>query len=100
MNIRIPKKIQVGPQVYTVLRDHKTHLELRGNGNIGETDHLLGTIKLDNDAPALKTQTTFLHELLHCIAYQYGAPNVEDDIERMANGLSQVLFQLKEEKNA
>jgi hypothetical protein len=97
MNIRIPKKIQVGPQWYTIHYDKGAHHELHGNGNIGETDHLQGWIRLDNDMPPDKMQTTFLHEILHAVCYQYGAPNIEADIDRMANGLAQAMLQLKGE---
>ncbi len=91
----IPKKLKVGAHLYDVIFPYKfsERTDLRG-----QTCHLTLRIKLTehtNEAqPIAKSniELTFLHEIIHCVDQVYnGGKMDEDSVERMGEGLYQVL---------
>lgn len=93
--MKIPKKLKVGGHTYTVLNKYKF---VDRSDRCGQSDHDTLEIKL-----AHLTQNgfrrsescmgeTFIHELLHCADITYNSHLLtEEMVERLANGLWQIL---------
>jgi len=97
--IDIPKTIQIGGRVYTVVFPHR-FAELKNN--IGFIDHAQMTIYLSDidvaghTVPDVTNLHAFLHEILHGIDYVFNNNELpEDMVARLAEGLLQVFLQLK-----
>jgi len=92
MKIKIPDEIVVAGHVYKVIRNYKftetTHL-------LAQADQHLNEIRLSEQAmncSESRLWEIFLHEVIHCIDNNYNAQGLrEEDVERLAEGLLQVL---------
>lgn len=92
LQIRVPKRIQVGGHIYSI--DYNDEIERK--------EHLWGThdhhdLKIEiypHISPTVKT-STLLHELLHAISVVYAQSKCDDDtIQSIAEGLTQVMSQI------
>lgn len=93
--MNIPKKIKVAGHNYRVFFDDK---KLSKEHLVGETDNDFKEIRLckyyKSKRARVKSEIeeTFLHEVLHTIDRHYNANSLSHkEIERLANGLHQVL---------
>lgn len=69
-----PKRITVGPVVYDIDWDY-------AGEHAGETDNLAQTIGIHYELKATNQRRVLMHEILHAIAWVYGAPCGGDDPE-------------------
>lgn len=92
MNIRVPKRIQIGGHVYSI--DYNEEIE-RTDRLWGTHDHRALQIEIyPHISPTVKT-STLLHELIHAIAVVYTQIEIEDNkIQSMAEGLTQIMSQI------
>ncbi len=90
--MRLPKTLKIGYAVYKVRRVSGLH-DSEGHTLWGSRDPNAAEIKLDavlvDGHPHLFA--TVLHEALHEISDQYCLHLAEDDIDRLANGLTAFL---------
>lgn len=92
--MNIPKTLKVGGRTYTVLYPY-TFTERTDLG--GQTDHVTNTMRIaDHANEELRAreniEETLIHELLHCVDAMYNSSELKEDaVERLANGLYQVL---------
>jgi hypothetical protein len=90
MTYRLPAGVQVGPYFY---RFRRTRIA-DSNKRWAETDHLMREIRFGELATANQLPLTLMHELVHAVESAYGMEFNEDDVTRIANGLSQALTSL------
>ena len=89
MKVKIPKEIKIGVYPYRVIPT--PHLKLN-KGNWGTTNHTEKTIVLDSALPSLELNQTLIHEVLHIISVVFMCSLDEDNVERLANGMGEFLF--------
>lgn len=87
----IGTRIHIGPTTFKIKYDH---LYLRGQGLLGETDHIKRAIILDDTVSADGLLGTFVHEVEHVIANNYGLAGDEEHIVRLANGTTELVQHL------
>ena len=88
--MKIPQKLKVGGHIYKILVS-KTSSEQKGHNNWGRTNHGTLNIYIDRELAESKQEETFFHELLHAVDHHMGSIMKEDVIEKISNGLYQVL---------
>lgn len=88
MKVKIPKTIQVVGHTYKVL--YKSHLS-KDRGIRGRINHRLQEIQIEPENPVSQKNQTMLHEILHFIETTFAMDLSDDDIDRLAEGLYQVL---------
>ncbi len=86
--IKIPKEIRIGSHTYKVWFDERED----DSGFIGSSLHRRHEILLNPDIHIQQKRVTFLHEALHVINECYGIRPPDEDIERLAEGIGQLLF--------
>lgn len=93
--MRIPKQLKVGGHWYKIIYPYSFR---ERTDRMGHCDYAMQEIVIsesDNNGvkvPQSKTKETFLHEILHAVDWVYNADSLkEEDIDRMAEGLYQVL---------
>jgi len=97
MNVEIPDSIRVGGYVYEIVSDKETDKILIAEGFVGRADHQELKIKIRTDLNDQMKVNTFLHETLHCIDNVYNGNELDEKvIDVLANGLHQVIKQLKD----
>ena len=84
----IPKRVQVGPYWFDVVVTHE-ETESARYGSVSYTTK--NEIALNPNNSPQQHLATFIHEVLHAAANTYAANNKEDDIKRLANGVTQAL---------
>ena len=89
MKIKVPKTVKIGANQYSVFtkKDMKFH-----EGHNGESSHIRQVIVVDAIYPPTENFSTLLHECLHLISDQYYCELDEANIERLSNGLCDVLI--------
>lgn len=86
-----PKRIKVGPQTFVV----RWKDNLRDERCVGATWKAEQVIAICESLPEDGKRTTLVHELLHCVAYVYGAPRDHKDFEEgIVNGWAAGLIML------
>ena len=88
MKVKIPSQIKIATSSYTV--GFREHLKL-DDGLVGVAYHRNKAIYID---PALDTSEkaqTLLHEAIHIIDRIYGCKIDEDDTDRLAQGMAELL---------
>ena len=84
----IPKRVQMGPYWFDVVVTH----EETENNRYGSTTYNTKTeIALSPNNTPQQHLATFIHEVLHAAANTYRVKDKEDDIARLANGVTQAL---------
>lgn len=72
--MKIPNQVQVGPYNYLVVVKNNV---ISGDELLsGLADHRHGVIELEEDRAPKLLEETFLHELLHCIAFVTGTNEI------------------------
>lgn len=86
----IPEEIVIGPNRYAV--EFVERLESDDHRRLtGQIDYSALKIRID-PAPELNRQViTLFHEIVHGIDEVYGLDLAEEDVDRMANGIVDVL---------
>ena len=92
MNSSMPKKIQIGPFVYSVKCDDAAKTVL--NSDHGETDGARLEIRINPDSADLVQREVLLHESLHAIAAVAGLDHElgEELEEKIVRRIAPVLF--------
>ena len=89
MKVRIPKIIKIGLYPYSV--ELVPHLKLE-EGSWGTTNFVKRTMRLDSGLSSLERNQTLLHEVFHVISLSFQCGLDEDNVERLANGIGELLF--------
>ncbi len=89
MKAKIPREIKIGLYPYSV--QTVPHLKLM-DGVWGSSNHVKKEIKVDSGLPLLELNQTLIHEVLHVISEGYRCGLDEDNVERLANGIGEFLF--------
>jgi len=89
MKTKIPPVIKIGIYPYRV--DLVPNLKLN-KGNWGTTNHTEKTIVLDSGLSLLELNQTLLHEVFHVVSVVFVCALDEDNVERLANGMGELLF--------
>ncbi len=90
MKVKVPPEIKILTHKYKVRSNSK---ELVAVGAMGLTRHLHQEIILDtHNIPLSELNQTFLHELLHIVERHLGAKIDDSDIDRLSEGLAEILF--------
>ena len=92
VNSSMPKKIQIGPFVYSVKCDDAAKTVL--NSDHGETDGARLEIRINPDSADLVQREVLLHESLHAIAAVAGLDHElgEELEEKIVRRIAPVLF--------
>jgi len=88
--MKIPKTVKVGGMIYRIIDGYKfdERTDVRGLADHNQLIIRLGNM-IDNNHTR---ELVFIHEVLHAINNVYNAEGLEEDeIDRMAHGLYQVL---------
>ena len=89
--MNIPKKINIGGIIYDVEFVKKADDELNKFNLYGNIDFVDCKIKIADGINNQMKEVTLIHEVLHGIAQNYSMDFKEDEIERLSNGIYQVL---------
>ena len=89
IKVKIPKEIKIGIYPYKI--DLVPNLKLN-KGSWGTTNHTEKTIVLDSGLPPLELNQTLIHEVVHIISENFRCLLDEDNVERLANGIGELLF--------
>ena len=90
-NFPLPDSVRIVGMEYTVNRDVTN---LRGDNDqklLGNIDYCTTTINLSDEQNLDKAIVVLWHEIVHGIARTFGVDLNEDDTDRMAHGVHQVL---------
>ena len=87
---KLPTGVHVGPYFYRFKRSRMAD----NNKRWAETDHLMREIRFGELAIGTQLPLSLMHELVHAVESAYGMELNEDDVIRIANGLSQALGSL------
>ena len=82
--VDVPKKIKIGPQVFTVKERTSADDGMLNDGSYGYTLDSGNLIVLDADVHISKKRAVLMHELLHAIRMVYDPtvkPNKDDDYD-------------------
>lgn len=84
MGARRPRKIQLGPLKWKVRFVDARWVDADGDEAVGYCDCVHLEIVVASRRPAAAIRQTFVHELIHALAYSYGliVPKRGDDDER------------------
>ena len=89
IKVKVPGEIKIGIYPYKI--DLVPNLKLN-KGNWGTTNHTEKTIVLDSGLPLLELNQTLLHEVFHVVSVVFMCGLDEDNVERLANGMGELLF--------
>ena len=89
MKVHVPKTIKIGLYPYTV--ESIPHLKLN-DGVWGSSNHVRREIKVDSNLGLLERNQTLMHEVIHVISENFRCLLDEDNVERLANGIGELLF--------
>ena len=90
MKIKVPKQMRLLTHNITIRFDAK---HVIAQGTCGLTRHLYQDIILDNiSLPPSELNQVFLHEYIHVIERHFCLKLDDADVERLAEGLSVLLF--------
>lgn len=89
MIVKVPGEIKIGIYPYTL--EAVKDLKLK-QGSWGVTNLVTKEIRIDSNLPQIELNQTLIHEVLHIISANYQCALDEDNVERIANGLSEFLF--------
>jgi hypothetical protein len=86
--LKIPPVIKIGTHPYKV--------QLRNNlffdeNKLGSVDHRIQLIEVDPTIAFTVRNQTFFHEVVHIIERVYGLVINEDDVDRLSQGICEVL---------
>lgn len=90
--MKIPQKVNIGGIIYDVnLISGKTNNTLHERDYFGNIDYEKCIITIDSDLNQQQIEVTLLHELMHGIANHFCINIEEEDTDRLARGIYQVL---------
>ena len=90
MKVKIPKTVKFLTHTYKIRFDSTA---LNSQGTQGMVRHIYQDIILDKDHTAKsETDQIFLHEYIHIIERHTGMKLDDSDIERITEGLAELLF--------
>ena len=88
----IPKKIEVAGITYRTVFNAQ---DVGERGRVGEACHLSGQIKLGYTPSGRVLAANYIHEVLHAVNVCYNAAKLDEEtVDRLANGLHQVIEQI------
>jgi len=90
VKIKVPQEIKLLTHTIKIRFDVK---QVISQGTCGITRHLFQDIMLDNlTLPTSELNQVFLHEYIHVIERHFALKLDDNDVERLAEGLSVLLF--------
>ncbi len=89
MKVKIPKQIRVGSHIYLLSIDNSIWKE---ECQQGQANHFRKTIKVDPHIVSSERNVTLLHETIHVISAVYNVAIEEADVDRIAQGMAELLF--------
>ena len=89
MKVKVPKEIKIATHTYRVGYDpHMRHDE----ACYGQVNHRTQTINIESSIPPSVKDQTLIHEIVHIVDKVYVCRMDEDDLERLSNGMAELLF--------
>ena len=89
VKVKVPQKIKIGLYPYGV--EAVPDLKLK-EGVWGVSNHVKREVRVDSHLPLLERNQTLLHEVIHIISQGFMCSLDEDNVERLANGIGEFLF--------
>ncbi len=84
----LPRRVQVGPYWYSLRRDVGVDA---ANRDAETNHHPVREIVFARSTKELENPDTFIHEVIHAIEKAYVMPLKEEQVTRLAHGLTQAL---------
>jgi len=88
MNIKVPKKLKCGSQVYKMKQVDDLIIE---QGNVGEQRPHTGYIVIDKRLQKQRKTDVLIHEYLHAVDQNYLLNFDDNTIDRVAHGMAELL---------
>ncbi len=89
MKVKVPSEIKIATHTYRVRYDsHMRHDE----ACYGQVNHREQTIDIETSIPPSVMNQTLIHEIVHIVDKVYVCRMDEDDLERLSNGMAELLF--------
>ena len=89
MKVKVPKEIKIATHPYKVAYDsHLRHDE----ACYGQVNHRNQKINIELSVPLSVKNQTLIHEIVHIVDKVYVCRMDEDDLERISNGMAELLF--------
>lgn len=88
MMIKVPSRVNIGAQTYTI---KFLHDEIFNDNEFGAAWHRKQEITIDPSCHATQRYSTLLHEIIHLIEKAYTFRIDDNDTDRMASGLTEFL---------
>lgn len=89
MKVKVPKEIRIGVYHYFIRHLPYLHRDFNIYGRVCTNAEL---IELDLDMPDTIKTVSLLHELIHAICDSYCVRLSDEDTDRIAQGLAQILL--------
>lgn len=89
MKIKVPKTIKIATHSYPVSYNKDLRCD---EGFVGKVKHRVPGIEIEPDQAFSQKNQTLLHEVLHIISRTYSCDLDEGNIDRIAEGFSELLF--------
>lgn len=72
--MKVPTQVKIGTQVFEVVLRNPKEDGMLSDGSYGYTMEGASLIVIDASISKRKQRTTFIHEMLHAIAFTFGSP--------------------------
>jgi len=91
MKIKIPREIKVGAHSYRIILTPQLKIDQDKRGIV---DHRRQTIELEGSMPNTMLVAVLLHEVVHIIDEVYSCHTDEDTTDRIAQGLTDMFYNM------
>jgi hypothetical protein len=88
LKIKVPGQIKIGCYLLKIIV--KPYQKLV-HGNWGEANSTIQEIHIDSGLPERAKDNTLIHEIVHMISINYQCGLDEENVERMANGIQELM---------
>ena len=89
MKVKIPNTIKIATHSYKVVFDANLRHD---EASYGQVNHREQIIRLEASIPPSLRDQTLIHEIVHIVDRVYVCRMDEDDLERLSNGIAELLF--------
>jgi Zn-dependent peptidase ImmA (M78 family) len=87
-------KVKIGSKTYSVIE--KEIVLLDNEAQFGLIDYQNNVIEIKKDQQKDTKLQTLCHELIHAISQEYSCSLSHDDVDRLGNGIAQIITDNKE----
>lgn len=89
MKVKVPREIKIATHTYRIAFDpHMRHDE----ACYGQVNHREQVVNIESSVPPSQRDQTLIHEIVHIVDKVYVCRMDEDDLERISNGIAELLF--------